>query len=57
MEFYEFAKQVLVYGGFGAFVGLAAWTYGYWIYQLVAFIRKKVKSHKEKKAVKNQVKN
>ena len=50
MEFYEFAKQFLVCGGFGMLVGLVIFAYGYWIYQLVVYIRKKVKAHKEKKA-------
>jgi len=52
MEFYEFAKHILVYAGFGTLIGLAGWSYGYWICELVAFIRKKVKAHKAKKAVK-----
>ena len=52
MEFYETAKQVCVFGGFGAFIGLVGWSLGYWIYQLVAIICKKVKAHKAKKAVK-----
>ena len=50
MDFYEFAKQFLVCGGFGMLVGLVIFAYGYWIYQLVVYIRKKVKAHKEKKA-------
>jgi hypothetical protein len=52
MDFYEFAKHWLVIGGFGTLVGLSIVGYGYWIYQLVAYIRKKVKTHKDKKAVK-----
>lgn len=52
MDFYEFAKQSLVYGGFWVLVFLTIYGYGYWIYQLVAWIRKKVKVHKEKKTAK-----
>ncbi len=52
MEFYEFAKHFVVCGAFGALVSLMSWSFGYWIYQLVAYICKKVKAHKEKKAVK-----
>ena len=50
MDFYEFAKQFLVCGGFGMLVGLLIFAYGYWIYQLVVYIRKKVKAHTEKKS-------
>lgn len=50
MTFYEFAKECLICGGFGALIGLTIWSFGYWIHELVAFIRKKVKVHKEKKA-------
>ena len=49
MEFYEFAKEVCVYGGFGMLIGLMGCSFGYWICQLVAFICKKVKAHKAKK--------
>ena len=52
MEFYEFAKHFVVCGAFGVLVGLMSWSFGYWIYQLVAYISKKVKAHKAKKAVK-----
>ena len=52
MDFYAFAKHWLVIGGFGALVGLSIMGYGYWIYQLIAYICKKVKTHKDKKALK-----
>lgn len=52
MDLYEIAKQFLVFGGLGMMVCLMICGYGYWIYQLVAWIRKKVIAHKEKKAAK-----
>ena len=54
MEFYEFAKHFVVCGAFGALVGLMSWSFGYWIYQLVASICKKVNAHKTKKDVNQQ---
>lgn len=54
MEFYEFAKEVVVFGAFGAFIGWTGWTIGYGISQLLVYICKKVKAHKENKAVKQQ---
>ena len=54
MDFCEIAKQVCVFGGFGAYIGLVGWSFGYLIYQLVAIICKKVKAHKVKKDVNHQ---
>ncbi len=49
---YEFMKQVVVYTAFFLIIiaGISGWTY--WICELLSFIHKKIKAHKEKKAAK-----
>lgn len=47
---YEFMKQVVVCTAFSLIISAVIGGWTYWICELVSFIHKKVKAHREKKA-------